>query len=417
MTAMLCLQGQCGRNMQPENNNQKQVHLSQRADSLDASREHQRIRLEAVSKHWGDTTAVDQISFDVTPGEFVILLGPSGCGKSTTLRMVAGLEQASAGQIHIGERNVTHLPPGDRGISMVFQTYALFPHLSVADNIVFGLRSRKVPKAERSERLARVAQLVDLEAYLERKPAQLSGGQRQRVALARAIISEHPICLMDEPLSNLDARLRGEMRREIKALQQRLGMTVIYVTHDQVEAMSMGDRVILMQKGRIVQDGTPAELYDRPATSFVAGFIGSPAMNLVKLAAAADGAVIEGEPRCNVAPHAAKGHWLGVRPEDIRLLSPDATGVPAKVVDAEYLGADTIVQVRVGEQQLRVRFDGKPNVVAGAECRLQWRCQAAHFFAADDGQRLTIVGHELVPDSEARVSPNLARIDSPGVNR
>ena len=192
---------------------------------------------------------------------------------------------------------------------------------------------------------------------------------------------------------------------------------MIYVTHDQVEAMSMGDRVILMQKGRIVQDGTPAELYDRPATSFVAGFIGSPAMNLVKLAAAADGAVIEGEPRCNVAPHAAKGHWLGVRPEDIRLLSPDATGVPAKVVDAEYLGADTIVQVRVGEQQLRVRFDGKPNVVAGAECRLQWRCQAAHFFAADDGQRLTIVGHELVPDSEARVSPNLARIDSPGVNR
>ncbi|QOR39902.1 ABC transporter ATP-binding protein [Billgrantia diversa] len=428
--------------MNPDNNHQTKNPLSQPTISQPGSRERQRIRLEAVSKRWGDTTAVDGIGFDVAPGEFVILLGPSGCGKSTTLRMIAGLEQASAGRIHIGERDVTHLPPGDRGLSMVFQSYALFPHLSVADNIVFGLRSRKVPKAERQERLARVAELVDLEAYLERKPAQLSGGQRQRVALARSIISEHPICLMDEPLSNLDARLRGEMRREIKALQQRLGMTVIYVTHDQVEAMSMGDRVILMQDGRVVQDGTPDELYDRPATAFAAGFIGSPAMNLVPLAAAADGAVIEGEPHCSVAAHEAKGHWFGVRPEDIRLLPAEASGVPAKVIDAEYLGADSIVRLQVGSQQLRARLEGKPAMAAGTACRLQWRREAAHFFAGDDGRRLAITGHDLAAppgrhrfephspysplpgtaasagqDSEAQASSNHAGNDSPGVNR
>ncbi len=440
MTAMPRLHGQRGCSMKPDNNNQGQGQSPQRqpADSQATMRDHQRIRLEAVSKRWGDALAVDGIGFDVAPGEFVILLGPSGCGKSTTLRMVAGLEQASAGRIHIGERDVTHLPPGDRGISMVFQSYALFPHLSVSDNIVFGLKSRKLPKAERRERLARVAQLVDLEAYLERKPAQLSGGQRQRVALARAIVSEHPICLMDEPLSNLDARLRGEMRREIKALQQRLGMTVIYVTHDQVEAMSMGDRVILMKDGRIEQDGTPGELYDRPATAFAASFIGSPAMNLVTLAAAADGAVIEGEPRCSVALHEAKGQWLGVRPEEIRLLPVDAPGVPAEVIDAEYLGADSIVRLKVGSQQLRARLDGKSGLAAGAPCRLQWRREAAHFFAADDGRRLAITGHDLaappgrhrfepsfsnsaaasaVQDREAESSSYPAGNDSSGVNR
>ncbi len=397
--------------------------------------ETQRIRLEAVSKRWGSTTAVDEIGFTVAPGEFVILLGPSGCGKSTTLRMIAGLEPASAGRIHIGERDVTHLPPGDRGISMVFQSYALFPHLSVADNIVFGLRSRKVPRPERQARLARVAALVDLEAYLDRKPAQLSGGQRQRVALARAIISEHPICLMDEPLSNLDARLRGEMRREIKALQQRLGMTVIYVTHDQVEAMSMGDRVILMQDGRLVQDGTPDELYERPASAFAAGFIGSPAMNLVPLAAAADGAVIDGEPHCSVAPHEAAGQLFGVRPEDIRVLAEDATGVPARVLDAEYLGADSIVRLEVGDRTLRARLDGRPPLGAGAACRLQWRREATHFFATEGGRRLAIAGHDLAAppgrrrfatsrsgplakqDGEARASSNPVGNDTPGVNR
>ncbi len=382
-----------------------------------------RIRLNAVSKSWGGVPAVDRVSFDVAPGEFVILLGPSGCGKSTTLRMIAGLEQASDGRIHIGEHDVTSLPPGARGISMVFQSYALFPHLSVANNIVFGLRSRKVPKTERRQRLDRVARLVGLEDYLERKPAQLSGGQRQRVALARAIIFEHPICLMDEPLSNLDARLRSEMRREIKALQRRLGMTVIYVTHDQVEAMSMGDRVILMQDGRIIQDGTPSALYNRPASVFAASFIGSPAMNLVQLEAGAGGAIIAGEPRCAIAPGEAAGCQLGIRPEDIRVLPDDGAGVPAEVIDEEYLGADTIVRLRVGSQELRARLAGIRPVDSEPACRLQWERAVVHFFASERGERRTdIQGFSFTacdsryPTGELKPSPSRPGITPPGVN-
>ncbi|MGE6604938.1 ABC transporter ATP-binding protein [Halomonas sp. NPDC076908] len=355
-----------------------------------------RIRLERVTKRWDASTAVDDISFDVTPGQFVILLGPSGCGKSTTLRMIAGLEEASDGRIFIGERDVTRLPPGDRGLSMVFQSYALFPHLSVADNIVFGLRSRKVPKAEQRERLAKVAELVDLTDYLHRKPAQLSGGQRQRVALARSVISEHPICLMDEPLSNLDARLRSDMRREIKALQSRLNMTVIYVTHDQVEAMSMGDRVILMQHGSIVQDGTPDELYNRPTSAFAASFIGSPAMNLLPLVAGEHGAVIEGETNVSVAPHEAAGGQLGIRPEDIELRPASAAGVPATVLSDEYLGADTIVHLAVGQHTLRVRLSGK-HAIAGQQCRLGWPTTAAHLFGEDGLRRDDLSAYSLTP--------------------
>ncbi|MGO3056422.1 ABC transporter ATP-binding protein [Halomonas sp. AOP43-A1-21] len=350
-----------------------------------------RIRLERVTKRWGATAAVDEISFEVTPGQFVILLGPSGCGKSTTLRMIAGLEEASDGQIHIGERDVTRLPPGDRGLSMVFQSYALFPHLNVADNIVFGLRSRKVPKAEQRDRLAKVAELVDLTDYLNRKPAQLSGGQRQRVALARSIISEHPICLMDEPLSNLDARLRSDMRREIKALQSRLNMTVIYVTHDQVEAMSMGDRVILMQHGRIVQDGSPDELYNQPASAFAASFIGSPAMNLLPLVQGDQGAVIDGEPTTTVAPLEAAGGQLGIRPEDIELRPASEPGVPATVLSEEYLGADTIAHVTVGTHTLRVRLSGK-HALTGQACRLHWLAESTHLFGSDGLRR-----HDLSP--------------------
>lgn len=383
-----------------------------------------RIRLEGVSKVWGDVPAVDRASFEVMPGEFVILLGPSGCGKSTTLRMIAGLERVSAGRIHIGEREVTSMPPGDRGISMVFQSYALFPHLNVADNIVFGLRSRKVPKPERQVRLDKVARLVGLENYLDRKPAQLSGGQRQRVALARAIISEHPICLMDEPLSNLDARLRGEMRREIKSLQQRLGMTVIYVTHDQVEAMSMGDRVILMQDGRIVQDGTPGDLYNHPATAFAASFIGSPAMNLVPLVSSREGATIEGEPRCAIAPHRAAGCQLGIRPEDIHVQSATAPGVPAEVLDEEYLGADTIIRLRVGKQELRARLPGVMSLSGERSCRLQWSPKAAHFFASEDGRRLDLQGYDFAAargcdsrEDEAQASTAHDGNYPPGVNR
>ncbi len=337
------------------------------------------IELSHVSKTFGDATAVDDITLRVAKGKLCALVGTSGCGKSTTLRMIAGLEEASSGEIHIGERDVTRLPPGDRGLSMVFQSYALFPHLSVADNIVFGLRSRKVAKAERQQRLAQVAELVDLTDYLHRKPAQLSGGQRQRVALARAIISEHPICLMDEPLSNLDARLRSDMRREIKALQSRLDMTVVYVTHDQVEAMSMGDRVILMQQGHIVQDGTPDELYNQPASAFAASFIGSPAMNLLPLVQGDQGAIIEGEPSTPVAPMEAAGGQLGVRPEDIELRPASEAGIPAQVLSDEYLGADTIAHVAVGNHTVRVRLSGK-QALSGKPCKLYWTPDSAHLF-------------------------------------
>ena len=330
------------------------------------------IVLEQVSKRYGRVTAVEGVSFRAERASFVVLLGPSGCGKSTLLRLIAGLEEVSAGRITIEGRDVTGLSPTERRLSMVFQSYALFPHLSVAENIVFGLKVRGLPAAERRERLARVAELVGLTERLDHKPQQLSGGQRQRVALARSIVSQNPICLMDEPLSNLDAQLRHEMRVEIRALQQRLGMTVIYVTHDQVEAMSMADRVILLRAGRIEQEGTPAELYARPASTFAARFIGTPAMNLVRLA--------------TVQPGGASDRLLGIRPEDIRLL-PDGGGVVAQVTSAAYHGADTIVTARVGEEQLLVRAPGEVKLAPGSQVRLGWEPGAVHIFDADNGRR------------------------------
>jgi multiple sugar transport system ATP-binding protein len=234
-----------------------------------------------ISKCWGSTTAVDRVSFQAEAASLVVLLGPSGCGKSTTLRLIAGLEQVSSGRIFIGGDDVTELAPAKRRIAMVFQSYALFPHLTVAENILFGLRVRKVPAAERALRLVRVTSLLGLDALLARKPSQLSGGQQQRVALGRAIIAQTPICLMDEPLSNLDAQLRAEMRHEIRALQRKLGITMVYVTHDQTEAMTLGDRVAVMRNGILQQVGSPQELYDRPDNLFVAGFIGSPSMNFM----------------------------------------------------------------------------------------------------------------------------------------
>jgi sn-glycerol 3-phosphate transport system ATP-binding protein len=318
------------------------------------------IELKEVAKRWGEAKALEGISFRVEPGSFVVLLGPSGCGKSTTLRLIAGLDTPSSGTIRIGDRDVTHLPPARRGISMVFQSYALFPHLTVAENIVFGLKVRKVP--DREAKLKRVADLLGLEPYLQRKPSQLSGGQQQRVALGRAIIAEAPVCLMDEPLSNLDAQLRGEMRREIRDLQRRLGITMVYVTHDQTEAMTMADQVVLLRAGRIEQAGTPEDLYERPATAFTASFIGAPPMNLV-----ADGGVT-----------------LGVRPEDVRLA---ADGRAAKVESIEYLGADSLVAARHEGQLLLARVPGRPRLAAGDEVRLAWDKQHEHRFDPQTGGR------------------------------
>ena len=343
------------------------------------------IVLEAVSKHYGAVRAVDDVSLRAEAGKFLVLLGPSGCGKSTILRLVAGLEDVTRGRILIGGKDVTRLDPERRRISMVFQSYALFPHLTVAENIVFGLKVRRTPKAEREERLARVAELVGLNEQLARKPAQLSGGQRQRVALARAVIAENRICLMDEPLSNLDAQLRHGMRVEIRALQQRLGMTVVYVTHDQVEAMSMADRIILMREGRIEQEGTPEALYARPATVFAARFIGTPAMNLVALADGAGGAVIRGADGPAVLPGRGEGRMLGLRPEHIGLVAEG--GVPGAVSNAEYHGADTILTVQVGRESLLARVPGRVVLAEGAPVRLGWKPEDMHVFDAASGRR------------------------------
>jgi sn-glycerol 3-phosphate transport system ATP-binding protein len=345
------------------------------------------IVLEKVTKAFGRVKAVDDVSFRAEAGKFVVLLGPSGCGKSTVLRLIAGLEEPTQGRILIGGRDVTKLSPEKRKVSMVFQSYALFPHLSVAENIVFGLKVRRLDSRKRNERLKTVAELVGLTAQLERKPSQLSGGQRQRVALARAIVAENPICLMDEPLSNLDAQLRHGMRVEIRALQQRLGMTVVYVTHDQVEAMSMADKIVLIREGRIEQEGSPEELYGRPATMFAAKFIGTPAMNLVALADGSAGAVIRGSAEV-VLPGRGAGLTLGVRPEHLRLV--ESGGVNGTVTSAEYHGADTILTVRVGEETFFARVPGQLAHAAGAQVRLGWQPRDAHLFDANSGMRVDV---------------------------
>jgi sn-glycerol 3-phosphate transport system ATP-binding protein len=341
------------------------------------------IAVENVSKHWttadGQVRAVDGISFELAAGTFNVLLGPSGCGKSTTLRLIAGLEAADGGRVVIDGRDVTSLPPAQRNIAMVFQSYALFPHLTVAENILFGLRVRRVPAADCRTRLARVAELLGLSPLLTRKPSQLSGGQQQRVALGRAIINEAPVCLMDEPLSNLDAQLRAEMRLEIRALQRKLGITMVYVTHDQVEAMSMADRVILLNGGRIEQNGTPVELYEQPANAFIARFIGTPPMNLLKLEPGADGAIIQGTSGPAVLPTQCAGGMLGVRPEHIDLAFE--RGVRASVESVEYLGGDSLISCRIGAQSLAVRTQGNVGLAHGDAAWLTWAPGAQHYFA------------------------------------
>jgi sn-glycerol 3-phosphate transport system ATP-binding protein len=322
------------------------------------------IQLERVVKRWGSARGVDGVSLTAEEGSLLVLLGPSGCGKSTTLRLIAGLEEPDSGTVMIGGVDVTHLTPARRGIAMVFQSYALFPHLSVAENIIFGLRVRGVPRGERDARLKRVADIVGLSQLLDRKPSQLSGGQRQRVALGRSIIAEARVCLMDEPLSNLDAKLRHEMRTEIRSLQQRLGITMVYVTHDQTEAMTMADRVVLMQDGRVEQNGSPEELYSRPATAFTARFIGTPPMNLIT----------------------RERRLIGIRPEQIRLVSQD--GQTAQVRSVEHLGADSIVLCDMDGEAILLRQDGFSKLGPGDTVRLAWAAADEHQFDAVTGLRL-----------------------------
>jgi sn-glycerol 3-phosphate transport system ATP-binding protein len=328
-----------------------------------------------LTKKFGASTAVDAVTLEVEAGTLTVLLGPSGCGKSTCLRLIAGLEKADQGTVWIAGQDVTSRDPAARGIAMVFQSYALFPHLNVAENIIFGLRVREMPKKARNEKLDHVAKLVGLTNYLDRRPSQLSGGQRQRVALARAIVSEKPVCLMDEPLSNLDAQLRHEMRVEIRSLQQRLGMTMIYVTHDQTEAMTMADRIVLMRDGKIEQAGTPCDLYNYPHSTFVARFIGSPPMNLM--------------------PSPNSSQWRGVRPEHIRLAAADPPSAPdlnrhsveGLIETIEYLGADSVVTIRVGPDLISTRMAGLAPFTIGQVVSANWDAAQEFTFDASTGRR------------------------------
>jgi len=341
-----------------------------------------------------DRPAVDDLNLEIQDGEFLVLVGPSGCGKSTSLRMLAGLEEVTNGSIRIGDRDVTHLPPKERDIAMVFQNYALYPHMSVAENMAFSLKMAKVPKEERMQRVQEAAKLLDLEDYLERKPKALSGGQRQRVAMGRAIVRQPQVFCMDEPLSNLDAKLRVSTRTQIAALQQRLGVTTVYVTHDQVEAMTMGDRVAVLKDGVLQQVDTPLNLYDKPENLFVAGFIGSPAMNLLR-AQNVDGHARLGKVELpinrDVASKAKGDITVGVRPENWRIVS-EGEGIAVNVTVVEELGADGFVYGTSGEEgtpdQVIIRMDARRNHHKGETLYVTTDPEHVHVFDTESGARL-----------------------------
>ena len=328
------------------------------------------IQLKDVSKYWGTTKAVENLNIEIKKGEFVIFLGPSGCGKSTTLRLIAGLEEVSSGQIEIDGKNVNNTDPANRNVSMVFQSYALFPHLNVAENIIFGLKVRKVEKNERNARLVKVAEIVGLEDLLKRKPSELSGGQRQRVALARAIISDNPICLMDEPLSNLDAKLRHQMRVEIRELQKKLGITMIYVTHDQTEAMSMADKIVLMNEGHIVQQGKPKELFENPSHMFTAKFLGNPPMNIIETEHDGESHFInhKGE-KIDFRQDNKKDLVFGLRPEDIQVSDK---GIKCHVNFLDYQGSETIINTTLGIHEINIKTDSKKTDDLNQEIHIKW---------------------------------------------
>ena len=340
--------------------------------------------------------AVDKLDLQIGDGEFLVLVGPSGCGKSTSLRMLAGLEDIDAGRILIGDRDVTHVAPKDRDIAMVFQSYALYPHMTVAENMGFALKIAGISKEERDRRVVEAAKLLDLEQYLERKPKALSGGQRQRVAMGRAIVREPQVFLMDEPLSNLDAKLRVATRTQIAALQRRLGITTVYVTHDQVEAMTMGDRVAVLKDGLLQQVDSPRNLYDRPANAFVAGFIGSPAMNLL-LTPVSNGQAQLGHLSIPVPASAGNQVIVGVRPEG---WSPAPSGFEIKVEVVEELGSDAFVYGKPVDpavkfanateesSQVIVRWDPKNPPKVGDQVSVQANPTSIHLFNADSGARL-----------------------------
>ncbi|HEX3089967.1 MAG TPA: sn-glycerol-3-phosphate ABC transporter ATP-binding protein UgpC [Ilumatobacteraceae bacterium] len=336
--------------------------------------------------------AVDELDLDINDGEFLVLVGPSGCGKSTTLRMLAGLEPVDSGNVFIGDTDVTMLPPRDRDIAMVFQSYALYPHMTVAENIGFHLKIKKMSKTEIDQRVREAARLLDLDDYLNRKPAKLSGGQRQRVAMGRAIVRQPQVFLMDEPLSNLDAKLRVQTRTQIAALQRRLGVTTVYVTHDQVEAMTMGDRVAVLRDGLLQQCATPRELFTKPANTFVAGFIGSPAMNMLQCTATPDGLMYDSFnlPLAAIqrAGLTSDQVTIGVRPEALRIGSD---GIEATIVAVEELGSDSFVYCTpVGHDDVSMvaRTDGLNTSQPGTRVHLMPDTSTMHVFDTASGVRL-----------------------------
>jgi multiple sugar transport system ATP-binding protein len=354
------------------------------------------VGFRGVKKSYGRTAVLHGVGFDIADGEFVVLVGPSGCGKSTLLRMLAGLEEITGGEILIDGTVVNDLESKDRDIAMVFQSYALYPHMTVRENMGFSLRLRKADPKETDRRVADAARILNLDPLLDRYPRELSGGQRQRVAMGRAIVRDPKVFLFDEPLSNLDAKLRVAMRAEIKALHQRLKTTTVYVTHDQIEAMTMADRIVVMHDGVIEQIGTPLELFDRPGNLFVAQFIGSPAMNVFK--GRIDGGAVSAlgqrwplPPGLGVASRNGLGVHFGVRPGDLHLLDDagsSTNGVPARVIVVEPTGAETELLLEVGGERLIAVVHGRPAVRPEQEVRLTMDPQHAHVFDGDSGQRL-----------------------------
>jgi multiple sugar transport system ATP-binding protein len=344
-----------------------------------------------------DKPAVDNLELEIGDGEFMVLVGPSGCGKSTSLRMLAGLEEVTSGAIHIGDRDITHLPPKDRDIAMVFQNYALYPHMTVAENMAFSLKMAGIGKEERRTRVEEAARLLDLADFLDRKPKALSGGQRQRVAMGRAIVRQPQVFCMDEPLSNLDAKLRVSTRTQIAALQQRLGVTTVYVTHDQVEAMTMGDRVAVMKDGLLQQVDTPLALYDKPANLFVAGFIGSPGMNLMKATAKDGQAAIGGYsvpiPREVASRMSGNEVTVGVRPENWQIVSAEDGGLPVKVTVVEELGADGFLygtsDVGGTPDNIVVRVEARREHQKGQTIYVTTDPAHVHVFDTGTGERLS----------------------------
>jgi multiple sugar transport system ATP-binding protein len=358
------------------------------------------VRFDNASRTYpgNDRPSVDRLDIDIADGEFLVLVGPSGCGKSTALRMLAGLEEVNDGEIWIGDRNVTDLSPKDRDVAMVFQNYALYPHMSVADNMGFALKIANVPKDEIAKRVAEAAKILDLEEYLERKPKALSGGQRQRVAMGRAIVRQPQVFLMDEPLSNLDAKLRVQTRTQIASLQRRLGVTTVYVTHDQIEAMTMGDRVAVLKDGVLQQCDTPRDMYDHPKNVFVAGFIGSPAMNLFDVPLM-DGGVKFGSKLHPIDRNLLQGVGgkeitLGVRPEDLTISgNGDSDGLPITVEVVEELGADAYIYGSTVEsagevKPIIVRVDGRTPPPKGSVVHLLPKGDHVHLFDEETGLRI-----------------------------